>query len=94
MMLDMLENGYKTPFWSPQLLAAEVGKGFFVCGLQNFIKPYHFTIVVHHLKTPFWSLQLLAAEVGKGFFICGLQNFIKPYHFKIVVQHLKHFTIP
>ena len=41
MMLEMLENGYKTPFWSPQLLAAEVGEEGFVCGLQNFIKPYY-----------------------------------------------------
>ena len=50
MMLEMLENGYKTPFWSLQLLAAEVGKGFFICGLQNFTKPYHLKIVVQHLK--------------------------------------------
>ena len=50
MLLEKIENGYKTPFWSPQLLAADVGKGFFVCGLQNFIFYFILSLLYTTLK--------------------------------------------
>ena len=50
MLLEKIENGYNTPFWSPQLLAADVGKGFFVCGLQNFIFYFILSLLYTTLK--------------------------------------------